>query len=179
MAIWQFTIDLYPEAGLLKELRHIPDVLPKKYLRSSLSLDDDFGEYVDPTTIFWKDISAIPFVDQLDSKLSRIEWLADAMDIISWGNSDTNDVTLTFNKRGEVETLGCRIDMRTIEESFIELILEIASANKLMISNTNGNIIQPSRTALGNLMSNSNASNFVANPQRFIADFISRKRKPE
>lgn len=179
MAIWQFTISFYPEDGLLEQIGHLPDVLPKKYLPPPFSLDDDLDKYVDPTTIFWKNISAMPFVTLLDNKLMRVEWLKDAKDIISWGSPDTNDITLTFNKNSIVETYGCRIDLRTIDDAFIDLVLEIAAANKLVVSNTKGNLIKPARFELGKLMSNSNAANFVANPEQFMADFISGKRKPE
>ena len=177
MAIWQFKLDFYPTEGISNELGNIPEQLPAEYLLGHTDLE---GE--DPTTKFWSNYHRDSFDDlitELSNKLPEVEWLKNAKEAFSWGHEDSNDLTLHFTENNLVDSFGCRIDMRTIDEDFIELIIELCTSNNFLIADRKGNLRAPNRHELGKFMANSNPANFVADPEKFLNDFDSGKRKPE
>lgn len=182
MAIWQFCINFIPEDGVRRELKNIPKKLPKRYLRRQTFLSFNLDEIDEPLAVFWKGIKRSAFltlIERLNNELPEIDWLKDVEDILSWGDSDRNDLTLNLSKGDEVENFGCRIDLRNIDESFVNLIIDICINYNLLITDSKGRVISPNRLALGKLISNSNPAKFVADPKNFVEKFIAGKIKPE
>lgn len=180
MAIWQFHIDFIPASGAIRVLSGVPKMLPSRFKSRFLSFWQSLNSYEDPTKAFWTGHFAGHITEELDNRLPIVEWLKDAEGINSWGSPETNDVRLAFEPvTKEIKSFSCRIDLRDIDDDFIDLLLGIATQKELLIVGPKGNIIQPNRLELGKLMSNSKAANFVADSDKFIADFIEGKGKPE
>ncbi|MEP3387074.1 MAG: hypothetical protein ABJO02_02745 [Reichenbachiella sp.] len=182
MAIWQFNIEFFPINGLTAELGNIPVKIPDNYLPDFVDYHTHLDDYTDPRTNFWKnhyrdDFSGL--IHELTYKLPEVEWLISSTDVFSWGHENTNDLTLSFKDDNQVESFGCRIDLREIDESFIDLILELCNRNKYLISDRQGNLRTANRLELGKLIANSNPANFVADPEKFLNDFENGKRKPK
>jgi hypothetical protein len=183
MAIWQFSIDFFPIDGLTAELGNIPDRIPSEYLEALSDIETDQGdEYSDRRTEFWRNQHRDNFselIHELTYKLPEVEWLKRATDVFSWGHEDTNDITLSFTETNQVESFGCRIDLREFDETFIKIILELCNRNKYHISDRKGNLRAARRLELGKLIANSNPANFVADPEKFIRDFDEGKLNRE
>lgn len=181
MAIWQFYIDFFSAMMVTKKIGSIPDRLPAKYLTSSIKSNIDFDNYEDPTIEFWegyhrKDLEEL--ISELTYKLPEVEWLKNSKDVFSWGNPDTNDLTLSFAENDMVENFNCRIDLRDIDESFIVIMLELCKSKELLIADRKRNLKLPERIELAKLIANSNSANFVADPEKFIRDFDQGKLSP-
>ncbi len=177
MAIWQFKLDFYPSDGILDELGNIPEHLPNEFLFEQASSDDE-----DSRMRFWTNYNRDNFTElitELMNQLPEVEWLKNSTDTFSWGHEDTNDLTLSLTENNKVESFGCRIDMRTLDEEFIELVIELCNSNNFLMADRKGNLRTPNRLELGKLMANSNPANFVADPGNFLKDFELGKRKPE
>lgn len=157
----------------MSELGTIPDKLPDTYLPASAHQDSSADHHGDPRAIFWMHKKRNDFnqlIAELSFKLPEVNWLKDVADVFSWGNEDTNDLTLSFGDDKCVESFGCRIDLRELDEDFISLVLEICTSRNYLLSDRKGNIKIPSRHELGKLLAKSNAANFVADPKKFLRD---------
>jgi len=182
MAIWQFNIEFFPSEGIEAELGHLPNKLPSQFLPDAIDINTDLDEYEDPRIKFWMNQSRAEFTElitKLTSELQEVEWLKNSTDVFSWGNEDTNDLTLSFTEVDKIESFGCRIDLREIDEEFIDLILDLCTSRDYLLTDRKGNIRTPERLELGKLIANSNPANFVADPEQFLKNFEQGKQKPE
>lgn len=176
MAIWQFILNFYPSERITNQLGNIPEQLPKHFLPEHSDLEEDL------TMKLWANYDRNYFdrlLVELSEKLPEVEWLKNSTNIFSWGCEDTNDLTICFSENNMVESFGCRIDMRTLDEDFIELVLELCNSKNFLIADRKGNLRTPNRHELRKLMANSNPANFVADPKKFLKDFEGGKRKPD
>lgn len=182
MAIWQFRVDFFPSEAIIKTLGHIPDRLPNQYLPNRIKPTVDNNNYSDAATEFWKGCDKSEFkelISELTYTLPEVEWLRNSTNVYSWGNSDANDLTLSFAENNTVESFNCRIDLHDLDEVFIEFILELCKSRQYVMADTNRNIRYPDRLKLSKLMANSHAANFVADPNKFIRDFDAGKQHPD
>ena len=182
MAIWQFIADIYPSKGLIKVLGEIPERIPKHLLADFLDENTELDDYEDPTLIFWKDYSKSDLnkvFEFLNHKLPEIEWSRDSNNLFSWGNSETNDITICIDDNNVIESFGFRLDLREFDSGFVAIIFDICSQLDCLISNKQGELINSNQLELRNLIAKSNSSKFVSDPKEFLKGISNGKIKIE
>ena len=168
MAIWQFSITFLPKEPLLKEFGEIPSRLSEDYWQL---LDyENLEESDDPLRKFWHG-HTLEFYESIIAELSNnypeVEWLKEYKNSYGWGNTQTDDIYLSFEENQVTEFTG-RNNLRQIDKKFISRILKISQEKDLVLVDRNGNIFEPQWESLLSRIKESDSFRFVENPRKFI-----------
>lgn len=179
MVTQQFHIDFFPLKGIEIEVGYIPTKLPDQYLLHSDNTGLDLDSCNNPSSVFWKNYnrdSLKYLINKLSRELIESEWLHGKSEVFSWSNSDFNDITLSLNEDDLVENFHCRINLRDIDEVFIDYLLDLCRSNNYLLADKKGNLMTPDKKLRSKLINSSYAVNFVLDPEKFMNDFVQKKR---
>ena len=187
MAIWQFKIYFIPKRSLLDKYGHIPSQLEidieswTDYIHNA-DLDNE-PEFEDALTIHWwlnLNLNITEFLPLLKRFGDIQEWTAQTEGLRSFGDTETNDLTVCFNHQTDkVQELSCRFDLRQIDKDFIKKVLSLATEFDCLLMDKQGRLFQPTVKALTDTIQLSNAKRFVADPRQFLEDLSAGIVKPE
>ena len=155
MAIYQYNLLLAPKG---------PEVLSYEF-----SKDQEY-EFWDHD--FWKashEYSEVML--ELESYLPLIEWSKNTTDIRNLGDDDKNDVSISLINDTFIEHFHVRIDLREIDQEFIDFIIKIALKLDCYLIDRKGSSFSPTIEELKESISQSDAFKFVSGPKRFLGDF--------
>ena len=186
MAIYQYNINLIPRQSIIEKCGFIPETLPidneawsKHWNSKSLEADYDFEDALNYP--WWSkrktDFKSIePFID---SYTKPIEWSKHYAGIKTYGDNDTNDMSIDIADDGCIENFSCRLDLRKFDDIFITNILKIAKQLDCLLMDRKGNLFEPYGEALWESIQQSNSYKFVDNPTDFLEKLSSGQIKPE
>jgi hypothetical protein len=187
VAIWQFHIYFIPRQSLFDKYGHVPILLEidtdcwRDYIQSGdLEGEPDFE---DALTVHWwlhlnLDIKNLLPTLELFGELQ--EWTAQTEGLRSFGNADTNDISVCFdNETNNVEEVSCRIDLRQIDKGFIKNILSLATQFDCLLMDRKGRLYEPTFENLFETIQTSNASRFIEDPRQFLDDLSTGIVTPE
>jgi hypothetical protein len=187
VATWQFTIYLIPRTSLLNKYGEIPLQLQidyenwSNYIQNS-DLDNE-PEFEDALTVhWWLDINL--FTDKFLPLLKPFgdleQWTEKAEGLRKFGDSDTNDVTICFDSNtNQIQDLSCRLDLRQLENLFIDNVLNLANHFDCKLMDKQGRLFEANRYALLKAIKLSNAYRFVNGPEQFLDDLSKGIINPE
>ncbi len=98
----------------------------------------------------------------------EVEWTKSHGDFKSFGNNETNDITIGRNHEGDLEEMSLRIDVRNIDRKFVDESLIIAKELDCLLLDTQGNLFEPIPANLSNCIKTSDAFRFVTDPKDFL-----------
>jgi hypothetical protein len=187
MAIWQFHIYFIPRQSLLNKYGKVPTQLAidndswNNYFKNA-DLDNE-PDFEDALTIHWwldLNINLNNFLSLLTTFGKVQNWTEDADGLRSFGNAETNDISVCFNDMTKiVEEVSCRLDLRKIDKNFINKVLSLAMQFDCLLMDRQGRLCQPSMVALFDTIKLSNAERFVSNPKQFLDDLSKGTVAPE
>lgn len=105
----------------------------------------------------------------LNGQLPRIEWSSKFDDLKEFGNSETNDISISLDSN-KITSVHVRIDLRNLDLNFVNLVLKIATELQCMLFDTDGQIYSPNKELLFEKLRKSRAFKFVDNPEKFLSD---------
>jgi hypothetical protein len=167
MAIYQYHLTVIPRQTILRHWNPIPE---KVQYRDNPKFGDDLIN-----VNWWDDLNA----DSNDiEKIIRVfadqvEWTKTTEGMKTFGNNDTNDITISKTEQGRLEGISFRIDLRKIDRDFIFNALTISKDLDCLLLDSQGNLFEPTRENLVDNVKTSNAFKFVTNP----ADFLNNLEK--
>jgi hypothetical protein len=144
---------------------------------------DKEPEFEDALTISWwmnlnMDINELLPTLQQFGELQ--EWTARADGLRSFGNTDTNDISVCFDHQSnQVQELSCRLDLRQIDEGFVIKLLSLATRFDCLLMDRQGRLYEPTIENLLNKIELSNVSRFVEDPRQFLDDLSKGILTPE
>lgn len=162
MATYQFIIELIPEKWVKTNSKHNIEIL------------FDTTDLYDLSSA-WKDYL---LKTDLNSILSNILPRSKARhaDVTIWGDDEHSDVQVWLDN-GKIDSIKIRLDLRenidNLEENIVNLTKRL---HCYFFLPTEKKIIKPDINLLNDIISNSNAANFVADPEAYI-DEINKDKK--
>lgn len=119
---------------------------------------------------WWKDLKVhLSDIQYLLDEFGPVqEWTKDSTDIRNYGNSDTNDVSVSMDVDGYVEGLDARLDIRQINGVVFRAILDFSEQNGCVIMDYKGRLIEPLQDVLAEAIYQSNANKFLNDPKGFL-----------
>lgn len=143
------------------------DIIPVKVqVRDNPAFDED-----DLINVKWWDKEQIDFgtiEKRLLSFADQVEWTKRSETVKDFGDSDTNDITITKSDLGHLEEMYFRIDLREIDSRFIDNVLAIVKDLDCMLLDRQDNLFEPTHENLSDNIKKSNAFKFVTNPTDFL-----------
>ena len=101
----------------------------------------------------------------------QVEWTNGNQGMRTFGDNDTNDITISKTDLGQFEGMSFRIDLREIDKGFIDNILTVTKELDCLLLDSQGNLFEPTIKALVHNIKTSNAFKFVSNPTDFFNRF--------
>jgi hypothetical protein len=187
MAIWQFHIYLIPKKSLLNKYGQVPTQLAmdkdgwSDYFQNS-RLDSE-PEFEDALTIHWwldLNINLNSLMPVLKSFGNIQSWTQNADGLISFGDTDTNDISVCFDNATEIiQEVSCRLDIRQLNKILISKVISLATQFECLLMDSQGRLYQPSIESLFDTIKLSNANRFVGDPKQFFNDLSKGIVTPE
>jgi len=187
MAIWQFHIYLIPQKSLMNKYGRLPTQLRmnkdgwSNYIQNS-SLDSE-PKFEDALTFHWwldLNINLDNILPLLKSFGDIQSWTQNSDGLRSFGDTDTNDISVCFNDTTKiVEEICCRLDLRQLDKVFLDKVLSLATQFECLLMDRQGRLYQPSIVALLDTIKLSNANRFVGAPEQFLNDLSKGIVAPE
>ena len=187
MAVWQFQVYFIPRRSLMEKYGKLP---------SKLEMDDDaWSNYIQDSDLESKpkfeDALTIPWwlnikldINEVFTDLKKFgdlqEWSANVEGLKSYGQPDSNDISACFDSQtNALEDLSCRIDVRKVEQEFIEQVISLALKYDCLLLDKKGNLYEPTNDNIFKAIRISNAKRFANDPGQFLDDLSLGKVKPE
>lgn len=152
MATWQYTFYVVPKAAVIQQYGSVPGKLAREVFDTF-----DWGAWQ------FKD----DLVQEFDALLPRFKgWSANALD---WGDEDGNHLQLWL-RNDRVDELRVRIDVRTLDVSFINEIVELFQRNNCLfvLIEDELRVIEPRTALLIQEIKGSIAFQFVSDPNGYL-----------
>lgn len=167
MAIWQFNIYFIPRQTLFDIYG---EVLTELEYEEALSIPWWLNLHVNVGNL-------LPLLQQFGELQ---EWTSEINGLRSFGDDETNDISVSYNKRTEmVDDLSCRLDLRKIDRDFIAKVFSIATHFDCLLMDCKGKLFQPLIEELSESIQLSSANRFVTDPRQFLEDMSNGKVAPE
>lgn len=167
MAIWQFNIYFIPRQTLFDIYG---EVLTELEYEEALSIPWWINLHVNVGNL-------LPLLQQFGELQ---EWTSEINGLRSFGDDETNDISVSYNKRTEmVDDLSCRLDLRKIDRDFIAKVFSIATHFDCLLMDCKGKLFQPLIEELSESIQLSSANRFVTDPRQFLEDMSNGKVAPE
>jgi hypothetical protein len=162
MAIYQYHVTVIPRQTILRHWNPIPD---KVQYRDNPKFGDDL------ININWWD-NLNTDLDDLEKRIrvfaDQVEWTKRTEGMKTFGDNETNDITISKTDLGQVEGMSFRIDLREIDKRFIDNVLTISKDLDCLLLDSQGNLFEPTNENLADNIKTSNAFKFVTNPTDFL-----------
>jgi hypothetical protein len=162
MAIYQYHVTVVPRQTILRHWNPIPE---KVQYRDNPKFGDDLNN------VNWWDNLNLDF-DDIEKRIrvfaDQVEWTKTTEGMKTFGNNDTNDITISKTEQGQLEGISFRIDLREIDKGFINNVLTISKDLDCLLLDTQGNLFDPTHENLTDNIKTSNAFKFVTNPSDFL-----------
>jgi hypothetical protein len=163
MAIYQYQLIVIPRQTILQHW----DIIPVKVqVRDNPAFDED-----DLINVKWWDKEQIDF-RTIEKRIlefaDQVEWTKGYENVKTFGDNDTNDITIAKSDLGHLEEMYFRIDLREIDRRFIDNVLAIVKDLNCMLLDRQDNLFEPTRENLSDNIKQSNAFKFVTNPTDFL-----------
>ncbi len=177
MPLHQFNLTAIPRQGILKELGFIPDKLP--FILTELEPQN--GEYSIKQLIKNKnewskkswyviDNQPIEIIHQIDKYVKRANYGTDLF--VCWKtytDEIDNDASLQIDeKTGKIVALIFRSDLRENELKFLKNIIDLAKLYDWLLVDFEGNIAEPNKEAVKQLIILSHAYKFMENIENYL-----------
>jgi hypothetical protein len=162
MAIYQYHVTVIPRQTILRHWNPIPD---KIQYRDNPKFGDDL------INVNWWENLNTDFVDiekRIRPFADQVEWTKRTEGMKTFGNNDTNDITISKTETGQFEGISLRIDLRKIDRVFIDHVLAISKDLDCLLLDSQGNLFEPTHENLADKIKTSNAFKFVTNPTDFL-----------
>lgn len=147
MAVWQYSITLFPASGLVNFMGKRPKVLDE-----SISLEYNLWEGADSRTEFW-----------IKNFLSFMSIRKRDYGIIFMGSESGNDVQLV-EAGGHISEINTRIDLRDLNSGFLKRVLDIAQKYELLVITEDGRVLDPDINEVYSAICDSKQYRFVQEP---------------
>lgn len=162
MAIYQYHVTVIPRQTILRHWNPIPDKLQYRD-------NPEFGD--DLINVNWWDNLNTNF-DDIEKRIrtfaDQVEWTKRTEGMKTFGNNDTNDITICKAERGQLEGISFRIDLREIDRRFIDNAFAISKDLDCLLLDSQGNLFEPTLENLADKVKTSNAFMFVNSPTDFL-----------
>jgi hypothetical protein len=162
MAIYQYNVIVIPRQTLLRHWNPIPGKV--QYLQNP-----KFGD--DLINVNWWENLNTDF-DDIERRIrlfaDQVEWTKDTTGMKTFGNNETNDITISKTEQGQLEGISFRIDLRETDRTFIDNVLALSKDLDCLLLDSQGNLFEPTLKNLANHMKDSNVFKFVTNPTDFL-----------
>ena len=159
MAVWQFVINLIPASAA-----RIAGVNAARMSRAQLG----------------KVVLALPIAeaDVLFAKLNMLlpEKPRSYTGLRVWGDEPADDIQVSFDEQF-IEEIQVRFDVTDISLPLIGGVCDLARHFDCVVATPEGAIIQPSREAVMRTIMQSQAAQYVRDPQRFLDEAIRLDRE--
>jgi hypothetical protein len=163
MAIYQYQLIVIPRQTILDYW----DIIPVKVqVRDNPAFDKD-----DLINVKWWDKKLINFgtvEKRILNFADQVEWTKGSENVKTFGDNDTNDISIVKDELGHLEEMDFRIDLREIDKRFIDNVLTIVQGLDCMLLDRQGNLFEPTHDNLSDNIKKSNAFKFVTNPTDFL-----------
>jgi hypothetical protein len=187
MAIYQFKFTVIPKSGVFEKHGHVPEQLhidhkawEKYYEELNLDALEDSFDFEDALTHDWwknSEVEADSIIQLMNSIAQKAPW-SNSDNSISWKNEGDDiadeDASLGFDKQtNRIKEFSFRFDLSFGVNGFLKTLVDFCEQHDLLLMDTNGKLIEPKIDLIGQLVSNSNAHRFLANPTQFFDDLSS------
>jgi hypothetical protein len=162
MAIYQYHVTVIPRQTILRYWNPIPG---KVLYHENPKFGDDLINLN-----WWENINT-DFDDiekRIRSFANQVEWTKRIEGMKTFGNNDTNDITISKTELGQFEGMSFRIDLREIDKIFINNVLTISKELDCLLLDSQGNLFEPTLKNLVDNIKTSNAFQFVL----YLTDFL-------
>jgi hypothetical protein len=163
MAIYQYHLTVIPRQRLLRHWNIIP---VKIQVHDNPAFDKD-----DLINVKWWDKENVDF-GTIEQKIlefaGQVEWTKKSGDVKTFGNNETNDITIVKGEMGQLDELSFRVSLKEVDRLFIDNVLAIVIDLDCLILDRQGNLFEPTNYNLANSIKKSNAFKFVTNPTDFL-----------
>jgi hypothetical protein len=167
MALYQYHVTVIPRQTILRHWNPIPD---KVQYRDNPKFGDDLIN-----VNWWENLNTD--FDDIEKRIrpfaEQVEWTKRTEGMKTFGNNDTNDITISKTELGQFEGISFRIDLREIDRVFIDNVLTISKDLDCLLLDSQGNLFEPTHENLADKIKTSNAYRFVTN----TTDFLNRLGK--
>lgn len=163
MAIYQYHLTVIPRQTILRQSDVIPVTVQ---VHDNPSLDED-----DLKTVKWWEKEQVDFKTvekRILSFADQVEWTKGHEEWKTFGDNNTNDITIENRELKYLNGFSFRIDLRGIDKSFIDNVLTIVKDLNCLLLDKQGNLYEPTFENLSANIKNSNAFKFVTNPTDFL-----------
>src|SRR6478752_831076 len=143
MAIYQYHLTVIPRQSLLRHW----DIIPVKVqVHDNPVFDED-----DLINVKWWDKEQVGF-ETIEKRISdfanQVGWTKGSEDVKTFGNNDTNDITIVKSELGQLDEMSFRIDLREIDRHFIDNVLTIMKDLDCILLDRQGNLFEPTHENL-------------------------------
>ncbi len=163
MAIYQYHLTVIPRQSILRHW----DIIPVKVqVHDNPAFDED-----DLINVKWWDKEQVDFgafEKRILSFADKVEWTKKFKDGGSYGDNDTNDISIRMDETGQLAEFSFRIDLREIDKDFFNNVLTILKDLDTLLLDRQGNLFEPTHESLTDSIKKSNAFKFVTNPTDFL-----------
>jgi hypothetical protein len=163
MAIYQYQVIVIPRQTILRHWNIIP---VKVQVRDNPAFDED-----DLINVKWWDKEKVEFktIEKVILDFAdQVEWTKGSENVKTFGDNDTNDITIIKSELGQLEEMHFRIDLREIDKIFIDNVMTIVKDLDCLLLDRQGNLFEPTHQNLTDNIKKSNAFKFVTNPTDFL-----------
>ncbi len=175
MAIHQYKVYLIPRKSIAEKYHEIPKQLfidhegwEKHWEKES---DEDIYDFEDALTTKWWTERKILFnqVEPLIAKFSKqVAWTKNSISSKSYGNSETNDLSIDITEDNFIEHFNFRFDLRKFDQKFMDKIFSIAKLIDCVFLDRKGNLFEPNFELFTENSKKSSAFLFVNNPSEYL-----------
>lgn len=163
MAIYQYHLTIIPRQTILRHW----DIIPVQVqVHDNPAFDED-----DLINVKWWDKEEIDF-GTIEKRIlgfaDQVEWTKRSQDVKTFGDNETNDITIVKGESGLLDEISFRIDLREIDKNFIDNVLTIVNDLDCILLDRQGNLFEPTVENLSDNIKKSNAFKFVTNPTDFL-----------
>ena len=162
MAIYQYHVTVIPRQTILRHWNPIPD---KVQYRDNPKFGDDLIN-----VNWWENLNTD--FDDIEKRIrafaDQVAWTKQTERMKTFGNNDTNDITISKTESGQFEGFYFRIDLREIDRVFIDFVLTISKDMDCLLLDSQGNLFEPTYENLADKIKTSNSFKFVTNPTDFL-----------
>jgi hypothetical protein len=163
MAIYQYHVTVIPRQTILRHWNPIPN---KVQYRDNPEFGDDL------INVNWWDNVNTDF-DNIEKRIrtfaDQVDWTKRTEGMKTFGNNDTNDITISKTDLGQFEGMLFRIDLREIDKRFIDNVIAISKDLDCLLLDSQGNLFEPTNENLADNIKTSNAFKIVTNPTDFLS----------
>lgn len=166
MAIYQYYLEVIPKSGILKKHHEIP---------KKIDVDTSNGFFESNTELFWKELKtkAENIIPKMDLIINRANW-SDNKTSYSWKfyheNVD-NDASIYLKEKSlTIHKFYFRSDLRESNLTFLKKMITLGIENEWIFMNRNGKLLNPVFEEIIMSIKNSDAYNFLDNPNKFLEE---------